>query len=113
MDGAKAGGGDEQHSVGVLECRLEFVGGVEDCFALHMGQVAEECGDFGAAYDVEKTGRLVEQNYGSLLGQGAGKHYAATFAVGDAVDFAVGEIEHADGLEGLVNNIVVGGRKSS
>ena len=54
--------------------------------------------------DVERAGRLVEQQHGRFLGEGAGDHQALTLAAAQPRQLAVGERDEVESFEHAVDH---------
>ncbi len=66
-----------------------------------------------AVRHVEKCRRLVEQDHGRGLREGAGYHHALTLAVGERVDHAVGKTCHAGRGHRLIDDAHIFGAGAS
>ena len=80
--------GDEPHAVGVRQGEVEVVGRHDDGEAV-TGEVGDDQGQLHPAGDVEERRRLVEDEHGRLLGEGAGDEDPLALAVGQLAERSV------------------------
>ncbi len=97
----------EPDLVGDLEGQLEVVGRHEDGLAHFPRQLMEQLHDLHFAGEVEKSGRLVEEDDRCLLREGFGDHHLLSLAVAQGLDHAVGEMADLYVLESLADDLPV------
>ena len=99
---------DQRHRVAERKGDVEVVGREEDALPLLAGQPPEQRRQRVAVRQVEKGGRLVQQDDGGVLRQHAGDHHPLAFAVGHAVHRLAGEPRHAHQLQRAFDDGAVG-----
>ena len=86
---------DQRYLVAQRQSDVEIVRGEDDALSLPVREPLQQRAQLVAVRHVEKCRRLVEQDHGRGLREGAGYHHALTLAVGERVDHAVGKTCHA------------------
>ncbi|MDX2029706.1 MAG: hypothetical protein SF339_03485 [Blastocatellia bacterium] len=101
---------EQGDAIGEFGCEIDFVCDDEASELFFAGQAPNECEQRDLVRDVRVGGRLIEQEKGSFLREGARENDALAFAARKLVEGASGELGGVGFDEGLMRDVdIVGG----